>query len=316
MKKRERFSDDGWAVWVTGEEKTNLYLNHWINPSGKSYVDVSFSIKNIGDARELNLFVPFPLEMEEITDLSDYYRDENVFRVIFGSRCIMDYMKNPYTSEIAFHGKTIDLIHFSKLDYSTKPFSGGTLVSASIGKIQDFIDNDEALICIRIPQKNLDCMFAPSVNIKSIPAKIIEALTSPVTSEKYACSIRVNETRLLPDEINHIGKFHREKLNKATVKISINDDYEVNDSGCYRIHRPEGELYGDYIPEGFNCDDAITYEWNSSIEENHYGNFNFFFRIKRESVSRISIVIYLIILLIIGILQEGAFAIVEHLLGL
>ena len=48
--------------------------------------------------------------------------------------------------------------------------------------------------------------------------RLRDLLTSPVISEKYACSVRVNESRLLPDEINQIGSFHRQKLSKV-VKV-------------------------------------------------------------------------------------------------
>lgn len=71
---------------------------------------------------------------------------------------------------------------------------------------------------------------------------------------------------LLPDEINQIGAFHRQKLNKTVVTLSLQEDYQVNDSNCYRIHRLEKELFGKYAPAGFDCDDAITYEWNESRE--------------------------------------------------
>ena len=50
---------------------------------------------------------------------------------------------------------------------------------------------------------------------------------SPIVSESYDYSVRVNEGRLLPKEINSVGAFHRQKLKKAVVTISIADNYEI-----------------------------------------------------------------------------------------
>ena len=51
MAKRKSFADDGWAIWVTGEDTSTFYLNEWVNPQGKSYVDVARKAQVIGYAR-------------------------------------------------------------------------------------------------------------------------------------------------------------------------------------------------------------------------------------------------------------------------
>ena len=79
--------------------------------------------------------------------------------------------------------------------------------------------------------------------------------------------------------------------------MSLNEEYQVNDSNCYRIHRLEKELFGEYAPAGFDCDDAITYEWNESREKNLYGHFNFYFGITRDTISKSSMLLYMILLL-------------------
>ena len=120
-------------------------------------------------------------------------------------------------------------------------------------------------------------------------------------AEKYGYSIRINEARLLPDEINRIGAFHRQKLKKAVISISVDESYSVNDSNCYRIRRVEKELYQDYVPDGFNCDDAITYQWNQNRDTDMQGRFNFYFDIARDYISKMSMLLYMIILMIVGI---------------
>lgn len=146
------------------------------------------------------------------------------------------------------------------------PLADGTLLTVSIDALPDYLDNDEAYFIFRLPHKNLDELFKPQIDVQGPFTRLRDFLTSPVVSEKYACSVRVNEARLLPDEINQIGAFHRQKLNKTVVTLSLQEDYQANDSNCYRIHRLEKELFGKYAPAGFDCDDAITYEWNESRE--------------------------------------------------
>lgn len=316
MAKRKSFADDGWAIWVAGEDTSTFYLNEWVNPQGKSYVDVSIRIRGIKGTRDLNVYIPFHVEKTEVEDLSHYLKDESVFRAIFSTRCILDYMKNPYTSEMAYHGKTVDLVHISCTDYSVSPLADGTLLTVSIDALLDYLDNDEAYFIFRLPHKNLDELFKPQIDVQGAFTRLRDLLTSPVVSEKYACSVRVNEARLLPDEINQIGAFHRQKLNKTVVTLSLQEDYQVNDSNCYRIHRLEKELYGEYAPTGFDCDDAITYEWNESREKNLYGHFNFYFGITRETISKSSMLLYMLLLFAVGLLGNVFWELLAPFVGM
>ena len=316
MAKRKSFADDGWAIWITGDDTSTFYLNEWVNPKGKSYVDVSVRIRGVKGTRNLNVYIPFMVEKTEVEDLSHHLKDENVFRAIFSTRCILDYMKNQYTSEMAYHGKTVDLVHISNTNYTVKPLAGGTLLTVPIDTFLDCLDNDEAYFIFRLPHKNLDDLFRPQIDVQDAFTRLRDLLTSPVVSEKYACSVRVNEARLLPDEINQIGAFHRQKLNKAVVTLSLQEDYQVNDSNCYRIHRLEKELLGGLAPTGFDCDEAITYEWNESREKNLYGHFNFYFGIARDTVSKSSMLLYMALLFLVGLVGDLMWDLLSPLLGI
>ena len=37
-KEQRKFADDGWAIWIDGEDISNVYLNDRLNPKGKSCV--------------------------------------------------------------------------------------------------------------------------------------------------------------------------------------------------------------------------------------------------------------------------------------
>ena len=303
-KKHRKFADDGWAVWVEGDDTSTVYINDWLNPKGKSYVDIAVRIRGIRLSKRLCVYVPFSVSADEIDDVSLLFNDVKILQAIFSSTCIIDYKKNKYTSEIAYNGKTVDIVHLSTLNYEISPLSVGSLISVDIDSIQSFIDNDEAYFAWRMPHKSLDNVFKPRVDMENVVSRLRDLITTPVVSEKYGYSVRINESRLLPEEITRLGAFHRQKLKKAVITISIDEGYELNDSNCYRIRRLEENLYDKYLPKDYKREDVITYQWNQTREHNLLGQFNFYYNITKDSVNSGSMSLYMILLLIIAIIGE------------
>ena len=300
-KKHRKFADDGWAVWIDGDDTSTVYINNWLNPKGKSYVDMAIRVRGIKATKALNVYIPFVVSPDEIEDVSLLFNDTKILQATFSSACIVDYKKNAHTSEIAYNGKTVDIVHISTLDYQTKLLADGTLMNINLGELQPFLDNDEAYFIWRMPHKSLNEIFKPCVSMGNVMGRLRDLLTTPVVSEKYGYSIRVNESRLLPEEITRIGAFHRQKLKKAVITLSIDENYELNDSGCYRTHRLEENLYEDYLPKDYTREDVITYQWHQNREYNLQGQFNFYYTISKDSISRGSMTLYMLLLTIIGV---------------
>ena len=63
-KKQRKFADDGWAVWVDGDDTTTVYINDWINPKGNSYIDLAIRIRNIKTSKYLKVYIPFSISSE------------------------------------------------------------------------------------------------------------------------------------------------------------------------------------------------------------------------------------------------------------
>ena len=313
-KKKRTFADDGWAVWVDGDDTSTVYINDWLNPKGKNYVDFALRIRRIRLGKSLYVYVPFSVSPREIEDISLQFHDTKILQATFSATCLVDYKKNEHTSEIAYNGKTIDIVHISTMDYQLSSMAEGTLLVLDLEKIHPFIDNDEVYIVWRMPHKTIDEVFKPKVNVKNILGRLIDLITTPVVSEKYGYSIRINESRLLPEEITKIGAFHRQKLKKAVVTISIDENYDINDANCYRIRRLEENLYSDYLPEGYKCDDVITYQWNQTREHSLQGHFNFYNNIAREAVNISSMSLYMVILLTIAVMGEILAGFVKYIL--
>ncbi len=315
-KKQRKFADDGWAVWVDGEDTSTIHINDWINPKGKSYVDIAVHIRGIQASKSLNVYVPFFVSKDEIADVSLSFSDTKILQAILSAACIVDYMKNPYTSEIAYNGKTVDIIHISTTNFQTEPLSSGTMIRVDLQQLQPYLDNDEAYFIWRMPHKSLDEIFKPHVDVGNVLERLRDLITTPVVSEKYGYSIRINESRLLPEEITRIGMFHRQRLNKTAITISVHENYELNDAGCYRIRRLEENLYRNYLPADYQCEDVITYQWNQNRETNFQGQFNFYFSITRDSISKGSMLLYMILLLSIGVIGDAISNAVQALIAL
>ena len=311
-KKRKKYADDGWAIWVDGDDTSTVYINDWLNPKGKSYVDMAIRIRGVQASSFLHVYVPFKVMESEIEDVSLLFHDTKILQATFSSACIVDYKKNQHTSEIAYNGKTVDIVHISTLECDLKLLSNGTHLSVDLEKLQPFLDNDEAYFIWRMPHKTLDAIFKPHVDVRNVMERLRDLITTPVVSEKYGYSIRINESRLLPEEITRIGAFHRQKLKKAVVSISIDESYELNDAGCYRIRRLEEDLYKDFLPKDYNYEDVITYQWNQNREDNYRGHFNFYYSLSKNSVSKSSMFLYMVLLLAIGIVGNILAAIVQN----
>lgn len=310
-KKNKFFADDGWAFWVDGDDTSTVYLNNWLNPKGKNYVDVAIHIRGIKDAKTLNMYFPFAVDKSEIEDVSLSFNDENLSRAIFSSMCVVDYKKNKVASEIAYNGKTVDIIHLSSVEYTIKSVSKGTLMNIPFDGISEYLDNDEVYFMFRIPHKSIGGVFKQRTKVGSFFTRIRDMIMSPVVSESYGYSVRINEARLLPKEINSIGAFHRQKLKKAVVTISIADKYEINDVACYRIRRLEEELYRNFLPKDFKATDVVTYQWQQSRETNLKGHFNFYFNISRNAISPASVLIYMLIIILLNALGSGLWDLIK-----
>lgn len=315
-KKQRKFADDGWAVWIDGEDTSTIHINDWLNPKGKSYVDIAIHIRGIKSSKALNVYVPFPIMKEEIEDVSLSFGDTKILQAIFSAACIVDYKKNQHTSEIAYNGKTVDIVHISTTSFDVEAISNGTLIRVGLQELQPHLDNDEGYFIWRMPHKSLDAIFKPCVDVENAMERLRDLITTPVVSEKYGYSIRINESRLLPEEITRIGMFHRQKLSKAVITLSVDEKYELNDSNCYRIRRLEENLYRNYLPKDYQYDDVITYQWNQSRENNLQGQFNFYYSITKNSVSRGSMFLYMILLLAVGVIGDFISEAVQALIGL
>ena len=314
--KKRKFVDDGWALWIDGDDRSTIYLNEWINPKGKNYVDISVRVYGAKETKTVNLFIPFAVERNEFNDLSYMLADGLALRALFNTNGKINSEKTKYTSELSYDNRTVSLINLTE-DFTTiKNVSYGTVITVNFEFIKTFITSDEAYLIFRIPHKTLDKIFTPTIDVKGVFDKINSLIQSPILSEKYGYSIRINEARLLPPEINEIEALHEQRIRKALVTISLGDEYEMNESDCYRIRRLEAELNRNYSPEGYDCTDAITYQWVEERDCNMKAHYNFYFTMEHNKISKLSMFVYLFTVLLIGALGGAIYDLIKLIFGL
>ena len=314
--KKRRFADDGWALWIDGDDRSTIYLNEWINPKGRNYVDISVRVYGAKEAKSVNFFVPFEVERNEIIDLSYMLADSLALRALFNTNGKVDSEKTKYTSELRYDNRTVSLINLANEFIKVKKVSYGTVITVDFEFIKGCITSDEAYLIFRIPHKTLDKIFAPTIDVGSVFDRINSLIQSPMISEKYGYSIRINEARLLPPEINEIEVLQEQRIRKALVTISLGDKYEMNDSTCYRIRRLEAELNKNYAPEGYDCSEVITYQWVEERDSNMKSHYNFYFTMEHSKISKTSMFVYLLMVLLIGALGGGIYDLFKLMFGL
>lgn len=314
--KTRKFADDGWGIWIDGDDRSTVYLNEWINPKDKSYVDIGVRIYGAKKANELNIYVPFGITADEITDLSVELEDDAILRGLFNTNGMVDAEKNESTSELKYDGRTVSLINLSKEILKAKRIAEGTVITAALNKIQQHITSDEAYVIFRIPHRTLDEVFTPQMNVRGSIERLKELISSPIVTQKYGYSIRINEARLLPSEINKIEVLHQQRIRKALVTISIDEEYELNDSNCYRIRRMEEDLYKDYAPPGYDCSDVITYQWVEERDKNMKAHYNFYFDIVHSKISQNSVLLYVLIMLLTAVAGNAIYGLIRNIIML
>ena len=314
--KKRKFADDGWALWIDGDDRSTIYLNEWINPKGRSYVDISVRVYGAKETKAVNFFVPFEVERNEITDLSYTLADSSVLRALFNTNGKVDSEKTKYTSELRYDNRTVSLINLTNEFMEVKKVSYGTVITVDFQFIKNFITSEEAYLIFRIPHKTLDKIFAPVIDVGGVFDRIKSLIQSPILSENYGYSIRINEARLLPPEINDIEVLHEQRIRKALVTISLGDEYEMNDSTCYRIRRLEAELNRNYAPEGYDCLDAITYQWVEERDSNLKAHYNFYFTMEHNEISKLSMMLYLLVVFFCGAFGSALYDLIKFIVSL
>ena len=131
------------------------------------------------------------------------------------------------------------------------------------------------------------------------------------TRKKELLEFIDNDIVLTPlvDEMVYLEK-QLEDLRKLP-KIKVNPRNKTQ-----QRKTPAANLYKEFLPKSYKSEDVITYQWQQNREYNLKGHFNFYYNIARNSVSRSSMVLYLILLTVVGVVGNLIASLIGKLIGL
>ena len=76
-KEQKKFADDGWAIWVDGDDTSTVYINNWLNPKSKSYVDIAVRVRGVKASKLMKPMLEF-LDDEKMVAYSETNKESNV----------------------------------------------------------------------------------------------------------------------------------------------------------------------------------------------------------------------------------------------
>lgn len=288
---QKKFFNDSFAIWILGNKnRSDVHINEWLIPADENYIDFGIRIYEVNQVDVLGLFVPYILMENEIEDLWDKMCNEKIARGVLNALCSISQNSNSGIIDIEYKNKKENIIKLSLLNIKIENIDAGTIILFDFSEVKSKINRDEVYIRFRIPHKSLPRLI-------DVEEPDFESFfESPVIKYQYNCVFKLNEVRELPWEVRNISNISNQNIDKVVITISVSGKYDIDDNKCYKVRQLEGELYQDYVPKNFDCNNVISYSWRDELRK-HY-NFNF--KISREFISKNGLLKYAVIVIVLS----------------
>lgn len=326
------------AVWIEDIESDNtttesvsidqLHINFWCTKEPLINcidIGIKFSCRENVNKKYLNLFIPFVIKKERIEDLSSrMVSNHDLIEAIFNDYIInSSNIKTKHLSLTLASNKNEKLILNTNIDFTdfVGKFDGRSTVSM----------NDHYTI-IRFPLK--ECIINNSnyynkekyyirLRLKDLTEEELSTIMhqtensdkylKPFKEELMVIDFRVNELRVLPKDIriSLANAYACPKTYHLFIIRDETDEYQLSHSGnSYKKCRIlEGETWQNYFDKNiFNQNQSsMIYHWEkkcNDVKTSHkLTDFIAVAKFKRIKSPRVTIVIYILAVIIIGILS-------------
>ncbi len=308
-KTSNKFINDNFAIVLSGSNnklECDVHINDWVVYPFGSYIDFGFRIYNIIDVTTLEIYVPYKIGKEDIQDLAPLFGDEKVSRGMTNTIAkIITSTTNP-SIDIEYYGITETIYFLSLIDYSICNCENGTIISFSFDRLSSHIRNDNGYIRFRIPHKSLDEIF----KYKKHDYKF--TFESPIITDYYYHTIRINEFRSLPLEVRHMlsTKKQTKSIKKVCFYLSANEKINIDDNYCENVRPLENDLFGTYIPKTFKDSNTLSYQWIK--RSNKYVTINF--KCSTNRIQLLSLFIYSFLVIFLSIIGNVIWEVVKIVL--
>lgn len=311
----ERSYYDSFGLVVDGckqDEKCPvvLHINFWVNRPTDCDLDFGICLPTKSEAKRLGLYIPFAVDVDEVTDLWDTFISSEVAQVVYNTSLESRPKKDGKTIRIVLERPGVpSIVNLCKLPAPScglsaiQCFCGCVLqievptVRAKGGDLDTYIG-----FRFRIPYK-------PAARRVDRIAAYQETIASPVVSHRLFASIEVNEHRGLPPDIRRQVARQRVVIQQASIAVVSRSKWPVNVvEGAFRVRPLESDVWESYQPklkEGTIRRHLVprrwlVYQWRKSRGD----KTSFQFEWSRKGVNAPSLLFYLVLYFLLGILSE------------
>lgn len=313
---------NSFAIWYEGKEQScdiDLHFNLWKlkNKSWRNskiddinmFLDIGLKIQKINKIKRICIFIPFTVTDENIEDLGIRMKDNRkLINGVFNDDC--EIKNNSGKNGVTIsrnNGNEIIKIHTLDYEYQknikVEPKESGSIIYINTQK-----DKSE-----KTPQSGeISSYYRFRIKGKSIyDFGIIKNDSDNPLKTSYESNhiidFRVNEKRALPEHLNMLLQKERQFNIKVIHFLLLTDtSYKLACTGLdYTMRALEDNLWEDYIDREYEPGSLVGYHWKESKDSNKsVENFNSYIRIKETKVNHITIIIYILGVIIIGVVTN------------
>jgi hypothetical protein len=302
------------AIWYSGQENSeiDIHINFWKLPANASsfsrFLDIGLNFHTSSKIDQLFLYLPFPIECNDLTDLGAVISDgsANLLTAIFNEDyLITSSAKSDY--------------HNVKDKTGNEIFNIYSLRKSNFSIIKDFDPRDGTVIEIKLPDKKMReertyIRFRVSGNNIARFSRIEKNVSSILNSAFTKAEIfdfRINATRHLPNKlleiINQARLFSITKIHFFYI-CSYRENYILSHRPFFGARRLEDDIWNSYISATFKTlgqskkETLLAYHWKEKSDESRkIEDFNVLMKTSFRHNNWKTIIVYIIFLLLFSI---------------
>ena len=277
-------------------KSSNIGVNYniWVDFETTCYLDISINLDSCHvPTQNINVFVPFKVNEDEIKDLSPLYKNEKIATGILNRAVSSEEFKEKHYIKISFEqGMPIAFIQLNDSNYSvTNLDSHSTMIKFRLL----FPDNyHKACVIFRIPFSSLTEQIH---DILSNKRRWVEVLETPIMQRTYPFDFRVNEARSLPNAVAKKAEIFEIERQSFFINVPIN--INVDRYNCEKVRNIETDIFKEYFPSKSFEKGGLSYLWAYRSKSTAIVSTVLTYR----KLSILSISLYLLIVAIINILS-------------
>lgn len=244
MNIKNQFINDNFAIFLDGSSdkyKYDIHINDWLVYPIGNYIDFGIRIYNISTVNYVYIYVPYKIDLEDIIDLAPLFGNEKIARALTNTFAKITTSTSSPIIEINYYDTTESIVFLSLLNTSTRLCENGTIIYFSFEQAHPYIKSENCYIRFRIPHESLNKIFS----CKKHDYKFL--FDSPIITDKYQHTIKINEYRALPFEVRQIFTLQKQCINKVLFFLSAIDKIDINDNICENVRPLEPDLFESYI---------------------------------------------------------------------